>query len=147
MSTETAEAPGSADVLDGVFHALSDRTRRAILVRLADRPATVGDLAAPFAMSLPAVSKHLKVLERARLVSRTIDGRRHQCTLEPLAFHAADDWIAPYRRFWGEQFEALDRLLGTRHAALARRKVPIRKRRSVAPPTRRTTRGASGPTP
>ncbi|MCI4369878.1 MAG: metalloregulator ArsR/SmtB family transcription factor, partial [Thermoplasmata archaeon] len=111
MASATSDLPDPTDELDEVFHALSDRTRRAILVRLADHPATVTDLAEPFAMSLPAVSKHLKVLARARLVSQTVDGRLHRCSLDTTALRTADEWLAPYREFWGDRFEALDRHL------------------------------------
>lgn len=132
MAAATVAPPESADDLDDVFHALSDRTRRAILVRLADRPATVTDLAEPFEMSLPAVSKHLKVLERARLVSRTVDGRLRRCSLDARALRVADEWISPYRTFWAEQFAALDRHL--------REAVPPRaKPRSTTPERRRAS--------
>lgn len=97
--------------LDGVFHALADPTRRAIVARLAVRPTTVTELARPFAMSLPAVSKHLKVLEQAGLISRDADGRARRCTLRPTGLRNADDWLGPYRAFWQDHFEALDRAL------------------------------------
>ena len=99
--------------VDRVFRALADPTRRSILARLALRPATVSDIATPFEMSLPAVSKHLKVLENARLISRTIDGRVHRCSLESATLRAVDDWLEPYRSFWAGQFEALGRQVGT----------------------------------
>lgn len=111
MASVLSPTPADADVLDDVFHALSDRTRRAILHRLAERPTTVGELAGPFDMTLPAVSKHVKVLERAGLLSRTVDGRLHRCSLDPAALRPADEWLAPYRDFWAGQFEALDRHL------------------------------------
>ncbi|MCI4326028.1 MAG: metalloregulator ArsR/SmtB family transcription factor [Thermoplasmata archaeon] len=133
MAAATVAPPGSADDLDDVFHALSDRTRRAILVRLADRPATVTDLAEPFEMSLPAVSKHLKVLEQARLVSRTVDGRLRRCSLDARALRVADEWMSSYRTFWAEQFAALDRHL---HEAVTPRPKP----RSPTPDRRRTRR-------
>lgn len=99
------------DLLDRTFSALSDPTRRAILTRLADGEASVTELAAPFAMSLPAVSKHLKVLERAGLISR---GRRAQwrpCRLEVEPLKAAADWLEEYRAQWEERLDRLDRYL------------------------------------
>jgi DNA-binding transcriptional ArsR family regulator len=101
--------------LDGVFHALSDPTRRAILARLAGRSATVTDLAEPFEISLPAVSRHLKVLERAGLISRAIDGRLHRCSLEAGALRDVEEWVGPYREFWEAQFSAIGRLLAESH--------------------------------
>src|SRR3954463_4672383 len=91
--------------LDTTFAALSDPTRRAIVERLADGEASVTELAAPFAMSLPAVSKHLKVLEKAGLISR---GRRAQwrpCRLEPEPLKEASDWLQEYRRLWEERLD------------------------------------------
>src|SRR5579863_7465846 len=95
------------DRLDAVFGALTDRTRRAILARLARGPATVTELAEPFSMSLPAVSRHLKVLERAELIERRVDGRVHHCSLEPSALHEAESWLFYYRSFWEGTLEAL----------------------------------------
>jgi DNA-binding transcriptional ArsR family regulator len=99
--------------LDRIFFALSDPTRRAIVGRLAAGSTTVGELAAPFSISAPAVSKHMKVLERAGLVSRRIEGRRHHCTLEPAALGAARDWLAFYRDFWEARLDELESLLET----------------------------------
>jgi len=99
--------------LDTTFAALSDPTRRAIVKRLADGEASVTELAAPFAMSLPAVSKHLKVLEKAGLISR---GRRAQwrpCRLEPEPLKEASDWLQEYRRLWEERLDRLDEYLQT----------------------------------
>ncbi|HXQ94429.1 MAG TPA: metalloregulator ArsR/SmtB family transcription factor [Thermoplasmata archaeon] len=127
--------PMASDDLDAVFHALSDRTRRSILHRLADRPATVGDLAGPFAMSLPAVSKHVKVLESAGLISRTVEGRLHRCSLAPAALRTADDWLAPYREFWSAEFESLDRHL--------RQGVSTSRDRSARRTQRKTVRAAT----
>jgi DNA-binding transcriptional ArsR family regulator len=95
------------DRLDLVFGALSDRTRRAMLARLARGPAMVTELADPHDMSLPAVSRHLKVLERARLVQRTVEGRVHRCELDPAAMHDIEQWLAHYRTFWEGQLDAL----------------------------------------
>jgi DNA-binding transcriptional ArsR family regulator len=93
--------------LDHVFGALSDRTRRKMVARLARAPATIGELAAPFAMSLPAVSKHVRVLERAGLVRRTIDGRIHRCALERKRLVAANEWIERNTAFWDGTLDAL----------------------------------------
>src|SRR5215218_4854669 len=99
------------ELLDATFAALADPTRRAILARLARGEATVTELAAPFAMSQPAVSKHLKVLERAGLVSRGRDAQRRPCRLEAHRLKAATDWLASYREYWEESFQRLDDLL------------------------------------
>jgi DNA-binding transcriptional ArsR family regulator len=96
-----------ADHLSATFAALADPTRRAILARLAEGEASVGELAAPFAMSLPAISRHLGVLERARLIRRRKDAQWRRCALRPEALRGAADWIGRYRRFWTE---SLDRL-------------------------------------
>lgn len=122
MQTASVRARAD-DRLDRVFHALSDRTRRALLARLSWRPAKVTELAAPFAMSLPAVSKHLKVLERARLVRRDVEGRVHRCSLcsEPLA--AVEAWLTQYRFFWEQSLASLDC-----HVTTPLRGTPRRKR-------------------
>ena len=99
------------DSLSGVFSALADPTRRAILARLALGDSSVGELAEPFEMSLPAVSKHLKVLETAGLIEREVEGRVHRCQLNAAAMKDAADWIEHYRRFWEAQFDALARYL------------------------------------
>jgi DNA-binding transcriptional ArsR family regulator len=97
--------------LDATFAALADPTRRAILARLATGEATVTELAAPFAMSQPAVSKHLKVLERAGLVSRGREAQRRPVRLRAQPLKAAVDWLADYRDFWEERYQQLDALL------------------------------------
>ncbi len=94
--------------LDNTFSALSDPTRRAILARLALGETSVTELAKPFAMSLPAVSKHLKVLERAGLIARTREAQWRPCRIEPRALKDIDDWLQHYRRFYDESFERLD---------------------------------------
>jgi DNA-binding transcriptional ArsR family regulator len=96
------------DRLDSVFAALADPTRRAILARLAAGEASVTELARPFAMSLPAVSKHLKVLERAGLIHRGRDAQWRPCRLEAGPLRDMADWMEPYRRFWDESFSRLD---------------------------------------
>ena len=99
------------EALDAVFAALADPTRRAILARLATGEAAVNELAAPFAMSQPAISKHLKVLERAGLVSRGRDRQRRPCRLEARRLAQATEWLERYREFWEAQFQQLDALL------------------------------------
>ena len=93
--------------LDLVFRALGDRTRRDLLARLAEGPAMVTELARPFDMSLPAVGKHLRVLEKAGLIDRTIDGRAHRCSLNAAPMKHAGAWLALYRQFWDETIDAL----------------------------------------
>lgn len=100
-----------ADSLSLVFFALSDATRRGILLRLsrlAEATLSVSELAAPFDMSLPAITKHLKILERAGLISRSRDAQWRPCTLEAKALEPADDWIAECRAQWNERFDRLD---------------------------------------
>jgi DNA-binding transcriptional ArsR family regulator len=97
--------------LDATFAALADPTRRAILARLAQGEASVTELAAPFAMSQPAVSRHLKVLERAGLVSRSRDAQRRPCRIEPRPLADASDWLAGYRTLWEANFARLDAML------------------------------------
>jgi DNA-binding transcriptional ArsR family regulator len=97
--------------LDAIFGALADPTRRAILGRLAAGEATVTELAEPFAMSLPAVSKHLKVLERAGLIMRGRDAQWRPCRLEAEPLKEVDDWVEQYRRFWEQSFDRLDKYL------------------------------------
>ncbi|HKQ48232.1 MAG TPA: metalloregulator ArsR/SmtB family transcription factor [Phycisphaerae bacterium] len=97
--------------LDRVFHALAHPTRRAILRRLSDREQTLSELAAPFRMSFPAASKHVRVLERARLVRRRVVGRTHLCRIAPRPLAQADEWLEGYRRIWEERYQRLDDLL------------------------------------
>lgn len=97
--------------LDAAFAALADPTRRAILGRLATGEASVNDLARPFKMSQPAISKHLKVLERAGLISRGRDAQRRPCRLQPKPLAEVTDWLEKYRKLWEENFERLDNLL------------------------------------
>jgi DNA-binding transcriptional ArsR family regulator len=100
-----------ADALSATFKALADPTRRAILARLAGGEASVLDLAAPFDMSLPAVSQHLKVLENAGLITRGRDAQWRPCRLEASALKVATDWLETYRKFWEGSFNKLDRYL------------------------------------
>jgi DNA-binding transcriptional ArsR family regulator len=97
--------------LDLVFGALADSTRRSILTRLAEGEATVGQLAEPFDVSRPAISKHLRVLERAGLVRRTPEGRMSRCELEAGPMRDAADWVERYREFWETQLDQLKRYL------------------------------------
>ncbi len=99
------------DHLSATFAALADPTRRAILARLASGASSVTELAEPFAMSLPAVSKHLKVLERAGLIERGREAQWRPCRLKPAAMKQAADWIEHYRRFWTESFDRLEEYL------------------------------------
>jgi DNA-binding transcriptional ArsR family regulator len=102
----------STDALSAVFRALGDPTRRRMLQRLAKGERSVTELARPFRMSLAAASKHVKVLERAGLVRRTVRGRVHHCRLDAGRLAAAQKWIAYYQRFWSERLDALESLLG-----------------------------------
>lgn len=97
--------------LDAIFSALADPTRRAILAQLMDGEAPVNELARPFEMSQPAVSRHLKVLERAGLVERDIDKQRRPARLKADNLAVAVDWLAEFRKFWGASFDQLDDLL------------------------------------
>jgi DNA-binding transcriptional ArsR family regulator len=101
----------TSQCLDATFAAVADPTRRAILARLASGEASVMELAKPFAMTQPAISKHLKVLERAGLISRGRDAQRRPCRLEAKPLANASEWLEGYRRFWEESFERLDELL------------------------------------
>lgn len=102
--------------LDATFAALADPTRRAILARLATGEATVNELAEPFDMSQPAISKHLKVLERAGLITRSREAQRRPRKLEPAPLAEATDWIERYRKIWEANYQRLDALLRTMKA-------------------------------
>ena len=99
--------------LSATFAALADPTRRAIVARLAAGEATVGELARPFAMSGPAITKHLAVLERAGLIERLRRAQTRPCRLRPAALHDAADWIGTFRRFWEESFDRLEEHLAS----------------------------------
>ena len=101
----------TSERLDATFMALADPTRRAILARLADGEASVNELVQPFAMSQPAISKHLKVLERAGLISRGRDAQRRPCRIEAAALAEANGWIERYRALWEGNYQRLDTLL------------------------------------
>src|SRR6185312_971493 len=100
-----------APELDTVFHALGDATRRQMLRDLAGGERSVGQLAQPFAISLAAASKHIQVLERARLIRREVRGRTHLCRLEPGPLASAHQWLGFYERFWNNRLDILERLL------------------------------------
>ena len=101
----------STDALSATFAALADPTRRAILTRLARGEASVNELARPFDISLPAISKHLKVLERARLIARGRDAQWRPCRLRAAPLKGVADWVEHYRQFWEESFDRLDEYL------------------------------------
>ena len=105
--------------LDAVFAALADPTRRAILSRLADGQASVNEIAAPFEISQPAVSRHLKVLERAGLIERDVDEQRRPARLKAQKMAAAVDWLTEFKAFWGTSFDQLDNVLSTMNRAEA----------------------------
>ena len=109
----------SSAELDTVFHALGDATRRAMLRDLSGGARTVGQLAAPHTMSLAAASKHVRVLETARLIRREVRGRTHWCRLEPGPLASADEWLRFYERFWTGRLDALERLLNENDSAAA----------------------------
>lgn len=117
------------DHLSHTFQALADPTRRAILARLSQGPATVNELAAPFSMSLPAVSKHLKVLERAQLIARGREAQWRPCALKAAPLKAANDWMEQYRRFWEQRFDRLDEYLKELQVKPVATEQPVRKAR------------------
>ncbi len=101
----------NAPLLDSVFHALGDATRRSMLRELADGERTVGQLAEPFSISLAAASKHIKALENAGLIRREVRGRTHLCRLAPGPLASAHAWLSYYEQFWTERLDVLERLL------------------------------------
>jgi DNA-binding transcriptional ArsR family regulator len=132
----------SAERLDQTFAALADPTRRAILARLASGDASVGELARPFAMSQPAVSKHLKVLEQAGLVSRGVDAQRRPRRLDAAPLAEACAWLEGYRRHWEARFDRLDAVL---EHLISR--TPKRARRAKPEAARRRARDGRRPVP
>lgn len=135
--------------LDTTFAALADPTRRAILARLSRGETTVSELAEPFAMSLPAVLKHLGALEAAGLLKAQKDGRVRRCQLRAAPLGQASEWIETYRLFWEERFDAIERYLretGGREDETWRRAKPVPGARFASPePSRRPAKGSSGP--
>ena len=127
--------PSPDQALDRLFQALSDPTRRRLLAQLALGPAKVTDLARPFRMSLPAVSKHLKILEEAHLLTRSVDGRVHRLTLRGEPLRHVEIWLDPFRSYWEHHLAALGRDL---------REHPSPRRGSEPGPPRRRKRGHEG---
>ena len=125
--------------LDAVFHALADPTRRGMLKRLSSRAHTVGDLAAPYDMSLAAASKHIQVLERAGLVQREVQGRTHLCSLDARPLHRGVEWLRHYEQFWNTRLDALDALLRGEDSAAGKTaaSAPARGKRSSVSPARK----------
>jgi DNA-binding transcriptional ArsR family regulator len=125
--------PSASDRLTATFSALADPTRRAILARLTLGETSVGELAEPFDMSLPAISKHLKVLERAGLIARGRDAQRRPCRLAAEPLHEISDWVATYRQFWEQRLDRLEAYLqeaqAARPALKKRKRTNARKRK------------------
>jgi DNA-binding transcriptional ArsR family regulator len=119
------------DRLDATFAALADPTRRAILARLASGEASVLELAEPFDMTQPAISKHLKVLERAGLISRGRDAQRRPCRLEARPLAEANDWLESYRQLWEASFRKLDAVLQDLKSSSRKRPASKRKPRRL----------------
>jgi DNA-binding transcriptional ArsR family regulator len=117
------------DRLSPIFNALADPTRRAILARLSLGELSVNELAEPFAMSLPAVSKHLKVLEKAKLISRSREAQYRPCRLEPETLKSVDSWLEDYRRFWDQSLDRLGDYLKTLQAKPQPEKKHARRRK------------------
>ena len=115
--------------LDAVFSALADPTRRALLASLAAGDKSIGELAAPFDMSLEAVSKHVRVLERAGLVQRNIRGRTHICRLDARPMHGGLEWIRHYEKFWNRRLDVLDEVLRREDRAAGEHRKRTQRRR------------------
>ena len=128
--------------LDDLFRALADPTRRAMLRDLAAGPRTVGELAAPFEITLAGASKHIQVLERAGLLRREVSGRVHTCRLDAGPLHTGAEWLRHYERFWNQRLDALESLLATEDAAPA---TPAAA--PPAPRTRKSTRTSKSTKP
>ncbi len=111
MVNDYSQPKGGAPALDAVFGALSDPTRRRIVERLARCSLTIGEIADGFSISQPAISKHVKVLERAGLITRDVVGRTHHCRLDPKAIQSASAWLDAQRRFWNATLDRLDAYL------------------------------------
>ena len=140
LNNGTVNYEMDSDRLSTTFAALADPTRRAILARLVNGEASVTDLAEPFAMSMPAVSRHLKVLEHARLIARGREAQWRPCRLEAAPLRDIADWVEHYRRFWEESFDRLDEYLHELQAArskLATKKEKHREAKQRSKPARR----------
>ena len=127
--------PNSSDPLSAAFAALADPTRRAILARLAQGDTHVGELAQPFAIAAPAISRHLKVLQEAGLIEREVDARWRICHLRPEGLQAAHDWLAQYRAYWEASLDRLAELLEDKPAPAPQRGTPTTP--TTPPPVRR----------
>jgi DNA-binding transcriptional ArsR family regulator len=126
--------------LDAVFSALGDPTRRQIVERLARGPLTVGEIAAGFSISQPAISRHVRVLEESGLLERQVLGRVHRCTLSPTVMQAASGWIDKQRSFWNAALDRLDDLLAAspqRNAKARQSNATSRKRNATSPPRKK----------
>ncbi len=121
----------TSDDLDLLFGALADATRRGIIERLAEGEATVTELAAPFSISLPAISRHLKVLERASLITRSQQGRWRSARLSPTSLASAATWLSAQRQVWAERFDRLDDHLAGLTAEEPRRRTDTKTRRGT----------------
>jgi DNA-binding transcriptional ArsR family regulator len=130
-----------SDPLSATFAALADPTRRAILSRLALGETSVMELAEPFDMSLPAISKHLKVLEHAGLISRGREAQWRPCRIAPVSLRAVDSWLGNFRRFWDENFNRLDDYLEELKANQAVKAEPRPKRKTKPKPAKEKHRG------
>jgi DNA-binding transcriptional ArsR family regulator len=140
LNNRTVNYEMDSDRLSTTFAALADPTRRAILARLVNGEASVTDLAEPFAMSMPAVSRHLKVLEHAGLIARGREAQWRPCRLEAAPLRDIADWVEHYRRFWEESFDRLDEYLHELQAArskLATKKEKHREAKQRSKPARR----------
>jgi DNA-binding transcriptional ArsR family regulator len=113
--------------LDAVFHALADPTRRAMLGQLAERELTIGELATPFSMSFAGASKHVRVLENAGLVMRTIQGRTHLCRLQAARLAEANEWLRRYERLWNDRLDTLESLLRAEDEAAAKKSKTVKE--------------------
>ncbi len=129
MSVNTTS---EVDTLSAVFSALSDPTRRAMLARLSQGAASVNELAAPFKMSLPAVSKHIKVLEKAGLLTKTINAQQRPCRIDGVQLKQAVDWIDQYKQLWERRLDCLDAYLVELHASESAAKSTQAKKNNVA---------------
>jgi DNA-binding transcriptional ArsR family regulator len=140
LNNRTVKYEMDSDRLSTTFAALADPTRRAILARLVNGEASVTDLAEPFAMSMPAISRHLKVLEHAGLIARGREAQWRPCRLEAAPLRDIADWVEHYRRFWEESFDRLDEYLHELQAArskLATKKEKHREAKQRSKPARR----------
>ncbi len=149
-----ARTAASADALSAAFAALADPTRRAILVRLSQGETSVGELVAPFAISGPAISRHLRVLEGAKLIERKVNAQWRICKLNPPGLRVASDWLQQYREFWEQSLDRLVEVLEQAEGIAPQdqgradgRALPPNARRTGAPPRQKPTRAFVRKTP